>query len=168
MVDGEFTLRANSSFKGGGWYDYTMMDFSHVNSDLDGISMEDDFTCVCKVLGFFKYHKAGTPTPFLVDECAHRPTTIEDDGLSDPNIYAAIHASEDWMSYEALKNDFIHPFNLGDPSETLYLVRVDHLQSPMIVFPDSGGPLRRHHAVLPRRHWPGFFSSFIDSVTPEN
>ena len=171
VVDDWFILRANSRYNGGAWYDFALMDFAFANEGGNSGGSNDsikngDCTCVCMVLGFFRYHKAGTASPHLVEECRHDALSVMENGMDDPHLYAAIHASEDWMKYSDLISEFSCPFVLGDPSETLYLVKLEHLVAPMIVYPDVGGPRRQYHAILPCRHWPKYYSNYIDKVNP--
>jgi hypothetical protein len=166
MISDTFTIRANSYFKGGPWYDFAMVDFAFANvDDHDHQSDElQEYTCAGVILGIFRYHVPGSATPYLVDECHHSPLAIHEKRTRDNSLFVAVHASDDWLSYTTIQDEFVQSFNLGDPDKLVYLLRADHIVAPLVVFPDVGGPLSKYHAILPTRHWPGYFSAFVDNV----
>ena len=168
MVDGKFVLRASENYRGGRWYDFALLDQSHLNQHFGNLA--EEFTCPCQVLGFVKHHIPGTPTPDLIED-AHRPDAIRDNLMVDDDLYAVVHAAEDWMSYRQLRSELVENFSLGDlygQNSTLYITSVDHLVAPLSVLPNIGGTRRSFLAILPCRHWCTIFSDFIERLSDDD
>ncbi len=154
--DAPVIFHANEFTHGAKWYDWAMVKFYQQNR------LEEESTCPCQVLGFFKYSTPGTPTPHLVNNLRYSPGDVYTQRLTDDTLYAVVHSADDYLLWDYFKESFICDFYLGSVEKCLYIVPVEAISDPLWVVPDIGGDKKtRHWCCLPERMWGDYFSGYI-------
>jgi hypothetical protein len=152
-------FHANEFTHGAKWYDWAMVYLEQENR------LEEESTCPCQILGFFKYTTPGTPTPHLVKELRNSPASVYTERMTDDTLYAVVHAADDYLNWDYFKESFICEFNLGLVEKCLYIVPVESIVDPLWVVPDIGGSKKsKHLCCLPERMWGDYFADYIAQV----
>ena len=140
-------------------YDYAMIDFQAE----DGTSS----TCPAKILGFVRYDiTLGIPTPHFSDVEGLSLEQIHENMAVDNNAYAVIHTASDYLSMARFQEEFVSSFTLGDISQCLYVVKVEAIYGPLLVFWNYGyvgedkGKL---FCALPKSKWGQYFDTQINN-----
>ncbi len=85
----------------------------------------------------------------------------------DNNLYVVVHTASDYVSSDQLEKEFVSSFNLGDVMNCVYIVKVEAIHGPLIVFKNYGssGEMQTNYSVrtLPQRRWGQYFSNKIES-----
>lgn len=151
-------FHANELYHGRPWYDWCMVQFHE-----EDIPAEEAL-CPCLILGFFQYNQHGIPTPQFSIEEGMTMSEISDKLLLDKTLYAVVYAASAMLPWYELENNFISSFRLGDIDECLYIVNVNTIVDPLVVFKNYGGESDSHLCMLPRRKWSTFFSNNVATL----
>ena len=143
--DNFIKFHANEVYHGKQWYDWCMVNFKVSDSS------EEWKTCPSKIIGFFSYMTAGIPTPI-------NQSQVEDDTsrVMDPTQYAVIHTAKEYVSWDFFEKNFVITFELGGV-ESLYMVDVQTIESPLFVIPDSN----KFISILPTNRWHNYFNNHL-------
>jgi hypothetical protein len=107
--------------------DYAMIDFL---SD-DGLSA----TCPAMILEFLQHNiTLGIPTPNFLDEEGQLLHTIQDNMAVNNNLYVVVHTASDYVSIEQFQQEFVTPFTLRDISNCVYIIKMEAIYGPLLVF----------------------------------
>ena len=138
-------------------YDFAMVQFQDDDNTVR--------TCPAKIIGFIKYDETpGIPTPHFVNDDGQSLAEISTNNVVDDNLYAVVHTSSDYLSMEKFQHDFICRFTLGDVNKCMYIIKVQDIVGPLMVFKNYGGPekyAKTLFCALPKRKWGRFFSDRI-------
>jgi hypothetical protein len=52
----------------------------------------------------------------------------------DNNLYVVVHTASDYVSIERIQQEFVTPFTLGDISNCVYIIKVEAITGPLLVF----------------------------------
>ena len=84
----------------------------------------------------------------------------------DNNLYVVVHTASDYVSSEQLEKEFVLSFNLGDVMNFVYIVKVEAIYGPLLVFKNygsSGENATKLFCTLPQRKWGQYFRNKIQS-----
>lgn len=153
------TYYATEYSKGQKRYDYAMIDFQAE----DGTSS----TCPAKILGFIRYDiTLGIPTPHFSDDEGLSLDQIHENMAVDNNAYAVIHTASDYLSMARFQEEFVSSFTLGDISQCLYVVKVEAIYGPLLVFRNYGSvgeDKGKLFCALPKSKWGQYFDTQINN-----
>jgi hypothetical protein len=74
----------------------------------------------------------------------------------DNNLYVVVHTASDYVSSEQLEKEFVSLFILGDVMNCVYIVKVEAIHGPLVVFKNygsSGENATKLFFTLPQRKW---------------
>ena len=86
---------------------------------------------------FFKYESRGIPTPELINN-NFSLADIRGQNMIDNTMYAVVHTATSYVSWEELERSCVMQFTLGHPKDCVYVVSVEHITDPLLVFDDYG------------------------------
>ncbi len=76
--------------------------------------------------------------------------------------FAVVRTSINPVSWDDIKRNFIHPFNVSvNFKENYVLVPIEAIVHPLLVFPDYGGVENAYFISLPKRNWARYFGDKI-------
>jgi len=157
--DDPILFHANEYVHGGPWYDWCMVQFEAPNAG------PEETLCPAKILGFFKYTTAGTPTPYLVNDLEYSPAHVSLNNIVDDTVYAVVHTSSTYMQWDQLEEDFVRSFKLGDiTKDCLHIRPTRDIKDPLWVIRDIGGAGNtgdKYFCSLPYRMWGNYFRDRI-------
>ena len=162
--------RANPYWKGGEWYDWSVVRFPETNASRGGK------TCLCRIMGFFRYSDIGMLTYKHLEMEGRTVHELEHD--RDDTLYAVLHCQSSYFKHAALEKTFFRKFTMTDHSE-MYILPANCLRGPMLVVPDIEEPevvsqtnfmtmLSRHHMGAHFRHHIHWFTEDQTNVIEED
>ncbi len=106
----------------------------------------------------------GIPTPHFSDEEGQSLHTIQDNMAVDNNLYVVVHTPSDYVSIEWFQQEFVSSFTLGDISNCVYIIKVESIYGPLIVFQNYGtvgDEKNKLFCALPKSKWGKYFDDRI-------
>jgi hypothetical protein len=82
----------------------------------------------------------------------------------DNSLHVVVHSASDYLPFEQLQHKFISTFVLGDVMTCLYIVKVESIHGPLLVFKNYGAHgdnVNKLFCTLPNREWGQYFTSRI-------
>jgi len=132
-------FHANPHVYGAERYHFCMVNF---------IDDEDnENTCPARILSFVKFTTKEFPSP---------------DGEQNA-LYAIVHTSSEYISWNDLDMSFIKPFSLGNMNRCLYIINVNNISDPLFVCPNYGKDGLHYLCCLPYRRWGNYFKHKLNS-----
>jgi hypothetical protein len=117
------------------------------------------------ILGFLQYNiTLGISTPHFSDEEGQSLHTIQDNMAVDDNLYVVVHMASDYVSIERFQDEFVSSFTLGDISNCVYIIKVEAIYGPLVVFQNYGSvgdDKNKLFCALPKSKWGKCFDDRI-------
>jgi hypothetical protein len=129
--DNSVKYSANEYMNGQKKYDYAMIKFVSDDGNIATFS--------ARILRFVQYNiTLGIPTPQFTGEEELSLNTIQENMAVDNNLYLVVHSAADYVSGEQMEKEFVSSFILGDVMNCVYIVKVEAIHGPLIVFKNYG------------------------------
>jgi hypothetical protein len=104
---------------------------------------------------FIKFATMGFPTPESGKHNQEQESMST--GAPDKNLYAIVHMSVQYLSWDELEMSFISSFCLGDLQSCVYIVNMQSISDPLFVCPNYGKEGLHYLCCLPYRKWGKYF-----------
>lgn len=147
-TDKAVLFHANPLVYGSERYHFCMVEFCD-----DGDAPQR--TCPARIMSFIKFATEGFPTPERAK--LNQEQESMSTGALDNNLYAIVHTSEEYLSWDELEMSFISSFCLGDLRSCVYVVNVESISDPLFVCPNYGKQGLHYLCCLPYRKWGKYF-----------
>jgi len=131
--DENILFHANPHVYGSERYHFCMVNFMD--------DEDNENTCPARILSFVKFTTEDFPSP---------------DGETNA-VYAIVHTSSEYISWDALDTSFIKAFTLGNMNRCLYIINVNNICDPLFVCPNYGKDGLHFLCCLPYRRWGNYF-----------
>jgi hypothetical protein len=93
-------------------------------------------TCPARILSFVRFSTSGFPTPGVAGN------------QSNECLYAVVHTSTEYLSFDQLDRKFIAPFALGDIKKCVYIINADAISNCLFVFRNYGHDGTKYFCTL--------------------
>ena len=78
-------------------------------------------------------------------------------------MYAVVHKSTSYVSWEEIEQSFVIEFTLGHPKDCVYVVPVENLTDPLSVFDDYGNYGLNYYCTLPYQRWGAYIRNRLSN-----
>jgi hypothetical protein len=154
---GGYSLRLGIFPHGHRRYDYALIDFE----SNDGATK----SCPSLTLGFIRNDiTLGIPTPQFIHDDELSLSDIQRNMSINNSLHVVVHYASEYIPHEQLQHEFVSTFVLGDVMTCLYIVKIESIRGPLIVFKNYDAhseDVNKLFCTLPRREWGQYFSSRI-------